>query len=123
MGPMAAAHLFMSSPNPSPDESSPKSCSGEGGVPIGSAPGAGTVMADKTGRQASSARAVQSPRPTGMQVRRRPSEETGMPVVSVTCSSATRANSSSRIRCSGSTFGSAAPPVATFKPKARVSSH
>ena len=41
-------------------------------------------MADNAGRQASRARAVHSPRPTGMQVTRRPSEEMGMPVVSVT---------------------------------------
>ena len=46
-----------------------------------------------------------------------------MPVASITWSSATRANSSSRIRSMGSTFGSGVPPVATFTPNDRVISH
>ena len=58
------------------------------------------------GRQDSSARRVQSPRPTGTQVSRRPSGDTGMPVASITLSSATRASCSRRIRWIGSTLGS-----------------
>ena len=64
--------------------------------------------------------AVQSPRPTGTQVSRRPSGVTGMPVASITFSSATRESCSTWIRWSGSTLDSGVPPVATLRAKARV---
>ena len=59
----------------------------------------------------------------GTQVRRRPSGAVGMPVASVTLSSATRASCSSRIRWTGSTLASASPPVATLSAKERTISH
>ena len=66
---------------------------------------------------------VQSPLLTGTQVRRRPSDETGMPVASTTFSSATRASCSSWILWMGSTLGSGVPPVATLRAKVRIISH
>ena len=78
-------------------------------VPGGaSGPGAG-AMAVRTVRHDSRARRVQSPRPTGTQVSRRPSGETGMPVASMTLSSATRASCSSRIRWIGLDVGLGGP--------------
>ena len=85
-------------------------------------PGAGAIEV-RTVRHDSRARSVQSPRPTGTQVSRRPSGETGMPVASITLSSATRASCSSWIRWIGSTLASALPPVATLRAKDRVISH
>ena len=88
----------------------------------GIGPGAG-VIAVRTARHDSSARSVQSPRPTGTQVNLRPSGDTGMPVASITLSSATRASCSSLILWTGSTFASAVPPVATLRAKDLVISH
>ena len=92
------------------------------GVMYTVSPGAG-VMAAKRVLHDSRARKVQSPRLTGTQVRRRPSGDTGMPVASVTLSSATRASCSSRILWTGSTLASGIPPVATFRANERVISH
>ncbi len=80
-------------------------------------------MAASRGRHDSRARSVQSPRPTGTQVRRRPSGATGMPVDSITFSSATRDSCSTWIRWMGSTLGCDTPPVATLRAKERVISH
>ncbi len=80
-------------------------------------------MAARTVRHDSRARMVQSPRPTGTQVSRRPSGVTGIPVASITLSSATRDSCSTWIRWTGSTLASGVPPVATLRAKARVISH
>ncbi len=125
IGPMAVAHWPSRLPIPpigsSPSNGSGESWSGSGGVG-GAVPRAGT-MADRIGRHDSRARTVQSPRPTGIQVSRRPSGDTGIPVASMTLSSATRDSCSRRIRWIGSTLGSASPPVATLRANDRVISH
>ena len=124
IGPIAVAHWPMSPARPRVGSSSNRSgvCAGSvGGAAVGV--GLGAAIAVSIGRHDSSARAVQSPLPTGTQVRRRPSGETGMPVVSITLSSATRESCSTRIRWMGSTLGSAVPPVATLSANDRVISH
>ena len=83
----------------------------------------GAAIAASSGRHDSRARRVQSPRPTGTQVRRRPSGATGMPVDSLTFSSATRDSCSTWIRSMGSTLGCDTPPVATLRANERVISH
>ncbi len=82
--------------------------------------GGGAARADSTGRHDSRARSVQSPRPTGTHVSRRPSGVTGMPVASTTFSSATRDSCSTWIRWTGSTLASGVPPVATLRANERV---
>ena len=89
---------------------------------MGGGPATG-VIAVSIVRHESSARTVQSLRPTGTQASLRPSGDTGIPVASTTLSSATRESCSSRMRWTGSTLVSVSPPVATLTAKDRVISH